>query len=127
MEGAPLELESFSNKEDKVERVLGEEENDHFLASDSAKVKIKGFLTHISSVPCCEICDNSLKRLKLSAKVSIFLIGMAACIFLSSKLSPFFPQFMGFSQEYMIFWWELSSGEEIFFKWPMTGFLELSI
>jgi hypothetical protein len=110
MEGTPLELESFSTKVSIVEGVLGEEENDQFLTSDSAKKKMKGLITRVSRVPCCEICDNSLKRLKLFAKVSIFLIGIAACIFLFSKYSPFFPQFMVSSQVDMIFWWELLNG-----------------
>jgi hypothetical protein len=100
MNGTTLELESFSDKVWKIENVLEcpEEENAHFLTPINKKTKIKGFLTRVSSIPCCEICDNSLKRLKLFAKVFFFLIGIAACIFLFSTLSPFFPQFMGFSQ-----------------------------
>jgi hypothetical protein len=90
MESAPLALESFSDKVEKIEKVLKDGESAHFLNSDGSKVKLKGLLTRVSSVPCCEICDNSLKRLKLFAKVSIFLIGIAACVFLFSKLSPVF-------------------------------------
>jgi hypothetical protein len=90
MDIAPLALESFSDKVEKIEKALEEGESAHFLNSNGSKTKLKGILTRISSVPCCEICDNSLKRLKLFAKVSIFYIGIAASVFLFSKLSPFF-------------------------------------
>jgi hypothetical protein len=92
MSETPLTLESFSDKVERVEKAL---EGENFLEKDQ-KSKMKGVLKRVPRVPCCEICDNSLKRLKLCAKVSIFLIGIAAFVFLFYKLSPFFSAIYGF-------------------------------
>jgi hypothetical protein len=99
MAETPLTLESFSDKVEKVEKAL---EGEGFLEKGQ-KFKMKAVLKRISSVSCCQICDNSLKRLKLCAKVSIFLIEIAAFVFLFYKLSPFFPRSMAFFPESMTF------------------------
>jgi hypothetical protein len=39
MEGAPLTLESFSDKVEKIEKALEDGESTHFLNSDGSKAK----------------------------------------------------------------------------------------
>jgi hypothetical protein len=92
MSGTQLTLESFSDKVEKVEKAL---EGEGFLEKGQ-KSKMKGVLKRISSVPNCEICDSSLRRIKICVKVSIFLLGIAPFVFLFYKLSPFFSAIYGF-------------------------------
>jgi hypothetical protein len=98
MSKTPLELETFPEKLEGVEKVLvnSEEETAQFLEKKDIDSKLKGALVRISSVPCCELCDSFLKRMKLFQKVSIFFVGIAAGIFLFCKISPFFSSIYGF-------------------------------
>jgi hypothetical protein len=92
MSGTPLELESFPEKIERVEKALiyPEGDNAQFLESKDTKAKMRGVLMRISSVPRCEICDNALKRMKLFAKVLVFLLILMLVYF----CSPNFPFFL---------------------------------
>jgi hypothetical protein len=93
-----LELESFPERVGLVEKALvfPEEDTEQFLESKNVNMRLKGVLTRVSSVLRCEICDNALKRLKLFEKVLVFIAGIASCVFLFSKLSPFFSSIYEF-------------------------------
>jgi hypothetical protein len=98
MSVTPLELETFPEKLERVEKVLtgNEEDNERFLGEKSVSSKVKGMLIRASSVPCCEFCDTFLKSMKLFGKVLVFFVGIAAFVFLLYKVSPFFSSIYGF-------------------------------
>jgi hypothetical protein len=98
MSRTPLELETFPEKLERIEKVLvnSDEETAQFLEKKDIGSKLKGAFVRISNVPCCELCDNFLKRMKLFAKVSIFFVGLTAIVFLFYKVSPFFSSIYEF-------------------------------
>jgi hypothetical protein len=77
----------------KIEKVLCKE--NEILMKKGRKEKVEGMCIGLMSIPCCEIFDSCLKRLKLLVRVLLLVMCIAAGVLFSIEY-PHFPLYLPF-------------------------------